>query len=260
MTNVTLESIGRSSLSVLVNDRLTDLPVIHGVSVYLDEKSEFYFLDDDANPLTLAFRIGIGAVPAMDPAMAEVCAELESSEVPMFRSQCRAEAGDTASLRVIKITFRCGTPAQSAAAGAASGDGAGVGGSTGSGSGSAAALEQSLEESGRAEVYSIYFEFNSDEIREESRQTLGEIAAILERRPEWRLSIEGHTDGIDSDEYNLDLSRRRAAAVSHALIVDYAVAGARLKHEGFGEARPVDTNETIEGRARNRRVELVRLP
>lgn len=263
-TPVDLEPVGRTTLPVLVNDRSAELPVIHARSEYFGEKSEFFFLDDDANPLTIMFRIGIDAIPPMDPALADTCAQLKSSGTPMFQNMCLDEAADSAVLRVIKITYRCDARAQpiggGSGAGGGGGEGLGLGDGGGSGgSGEATALEQSLEEDGRAEVYSIYFEFNSAAIKEESRETLDEIAAILGRRPDWRLSIEGHTDSIDSDEYNLDLSRRRAVAVQDALVAEYGVGPARLTTGGFGEARPVDTNETLEGRARNRRVELVRL-
>ena len=74
----------------------------------------------------------------------------------------------------------------------------------------------------------------------------------------WRIAIEGHTDNVGTDAYNQDLSTRRAAAVKSALVTDFTVAASRLTTAGFGEGRPRETNETIAGRARNRRVELVR--
>jgi outer membrane protein OmpA-like peptidoglycan-associated protein len=84
------------------------------------------------------------------------------------------------------------------------------------------------------------------------------IAEMLRRQPQWRLSIEGHTDNTGSDAHNQDLSTRRAAAVKTALVGEFAIAQERLTTAGFGARRPVETNETIAGRARNRRVELVR--
>lgn len=264
MTPVKLQPQGRTTIIVLLNDRPAELPVIHAGSEHYGERSEFFFLDDENNPLTLAFRIGIGAIKPMDPAMAETCKLLEEAGNNPYRNQCLPDGADASSLKVIKITHRC----DSRSPGSPSGSGDvpagdlpapdGSGASSGGGAGSA--LEQALAEEGRAEVYSIYFEFNSDEIREESEQTLAEIADILNRHADWRLAVEGHTDSIDSDEYNLDLSRRRAAAVKAALVDRYAIDGARLSTDGFGESRPVDTNDTIEGRARNRRVELARLP
>lgn len=121
-------------------------------------------------------------------------------------------------------------------------------------------LERALVDTWRADVYSIYFSFNSDEIREESEPTLKQIADLLSRHRDWRLSIVGHTDSIASDAYNLDLSRKRAAAVKSALVARHKVDTGRLTTGGAGEASPKDTNETLEGRARNRRVELVRMP
>ena len=86
---------------------------------------------------------------------------------------------------------------------------------------------------------------------------LSEIAGLLKRQT-WQIAIEGHTDNVGSDAYNHDLSTRRAAAVKDALVRDFGVAAGRLTTAGFGESRPRETNETIAGRARNRRVELVR--
>ena len=125
---------------------------------------------------------------------------------------------------------------------------------TGSGAGQ---LEQQLTEKRRAEVYSIYFSFNSDAIREESEPTLKDIAAVLTKHPDWTLSVEGHTDGVGGDQRNLDLSRRRAAAVKDALTKRYRIPANRLTTAGYGKSRPKDTNDTLEGRARNRREPLV---
>lgn len=259
---------GSTTLPVLVNDRRVDLEAVHAKTQGIDEESEFFFLADERNPLTLKFRTGIGGIRPMDPALAEACKGLAENGIGMFRSQCLPEGGDRATLQVIKITHRCGSPAEDSGGGSGSGAGAGsgIGLGTGSGSGSGAGngsgssspLEQELADGGRAEVYSIYFEFNSDRIREQSEPTLEEIASILRRHPDWKLSIEGHTDSISSDDYNLELSERRAAAVKGALVERYDIEGSRLDTLGFGESSPKDTNDTIEGRARNRRVELVR--
>ena len=107
-------------------------------------------------------------------------------------------------------------------------------------------------------VYDLYFDFNSETIREESEPTLREIAEVLRRNPDWQLSIEGHTDDVASDQYNLDLSARRAAAVKAALGSQFGIAGTRLTTAGFGESAPRIATTRVEGRARNRRVELVR--
>ena len=122
-----------------------------------------------------------------------------------------------------------------------------------------AALEQSLAQNGKADVYSVYFSFNSDIIRDESEPTLKEIAEVLRRHGDWKLRIAGHTDGIGGDEQNLDLSKRRAAAVTDALVKKYGIAASRLESTGFGKSQPRDTNDTLEGRAHNRRVELTKI-
>lgn len=119
-------------------------------------------------------------------------------------------------------------------------------------------IERALLEGGRVDVYDIFFDFNSDRMRQLSEPTLAEIADVLERHPDWTLGIEGHTDSVASDAYNLELSQRRAAAVKTALTERYRIDPARLSTAGFGESRPRERNDTLEGRARNRRVELVR--
>lgn len=89
---------------------------------------------------------------------------------------------------------------------------------------------------------------------------LREIAELLRRPTDWRLAIEGHTDSIATDRFNLELSARRAAAVKAALTSRHGIVEGRLSTSGAGESRPKARNDTPEGRARNRRVELVRLP
>jgi outer membrane protein OmpA-like peptidoglycan-associated protein len=115
-----------------------------------------------------------------------------------------------------------------------------------------------LAEIGRAEVYGIYFDFASATLKPESEPALREIADAMTKNPSWMVSIEGHTDNIGGDSYNLDLSRRRAAAVKEALSGSYRIAPNRLATTGFGAARPKEANDALAGRARNRRVELVR--
>ena len=119
-------------------------------------------------------------------------------------------------------------------------------------------LETKLARNRRAEVYGIYFDFAKATIRPESEAVLAEIADVLSKHPDWTLRLEGHTDNIGGAAANQSLSDRRTAATRQALIDRYHVAAARLTSQGFGASRPKDTNETIEGRARNRRVELVR--
>ena len=102
------------------------------------------------------------------------------------------------------------------------------------------------------------FDARSAVLRPESKKVLTEIAQAMRNHPDWKLSVEGHTDNIGGDASNLDLSKRRSAAVVNALATDYDIPVNRFTTTGCGASCPVDTNSTIEGRARNRRVELVR--
>jgi outer membrane protein OmpA-like peptidoglycan-associated protein len=120
------------------------------------------------------------------------------------------------------------------------------------------AMEETLSKTCRVEVPGIYFDFDRATLNPQSSRAMTTIAELLRRQPQWRLSIEGHTDNSGRDAYNQDLSVRRAAAVRAALVGDFAIAPARLTSAGFGATRPVETNDTIAGRAHNRRVELVR--
>ena len=113
---------------------------------------------------------------------------------------------------------------------------------------------------GRAEIPDIFFRSGSNEIRDESAGSLLIIAEVLERHPDWKLSVEGHTDSLLADDFNQKLSERRAAAVKQALVTRHGIVAARLMTQGFGEMRPRAPNDTLAGRARNRRVELVRVP
>jgi outer membrane protein OmpA-like peptidoglycan-associated protein len=119
------------------------------------------------------------------------------------------------------------------------------------------AVEAGLAKDCRVEVPGIYFDFNRATINAQSKPALLSIADLLKRHA-WNVAIEGHTDNVGTDAYNDDLSTRRAGAVKDALTRDYAIAASRLSSAGFGEKRPRETNDTIAGRARNRRVELVR--
>jgi len=119
-------------------------------------------------------------------------------------------------------------------------------------------LAEQLEKTGRAKVYDLYFDFASSTLRPESDKVLSEIAKVMHDHPDWKLSVEGHTDNIGGEKSNFELSKHRAAAVVDALAANYGLDSNHFTATGFGASRPVDTNDTLEGRARNRRVELVR--
>ena len=102
----------------------------------------------------------------------------------------------------------------------------------------------------------ILFDFDKATLKRDVEFNLVKIATILNQFAEMKILIEGHTDAIGSDEYNLGLSQRRAQAVNDFLVSQDVVA-ARLSAEGYGEGRPVADNGTEEGRQKNRRVDLV---
>jgi outer membrane protein OmpA-like peptidoglycan-associated protein len=158
--------------------------------------------------------------------------------------------GGSDTLQLVKISY----PAQPAASPATESPAA----QTASGASGGQQIEQELKQTGQAEVYGIYFDFASDKIKPESEPVLREIADALTHNPAWKLRVEGHTDNIGGDQYNLDLSQRRAEAVKLALATRYHIAADRLTPQGFGATRPKEPNDTLAGRARNRRVELVR--
>jgi outer membrane protein OmpA-like peptidoglycan-associated protein len=118
-------------------------------------------------------------------------------------------------------------------------------------------LESELSAERRAVIYGIYFDFNSATIKPASNALLDTIASVMNSHPEWVLNVEGHTDNIGGDARNQDLSARRAAAVRTALVAR-GISEKRLTTAGHGAASPRDTNATLAGRARNRRVELTR--
>ena len=117
-------------------------------------------------------------------------------------------------------------------------------------------LKSSSPKRKRAITYGIYFDFDKDTIKPESEPVLKQIVQAMTDNPDWKLTVNGHTDNIGGDAYNLDLSKRRAAAVKQALVTRYHIAPDRLSTNGYGASSPIDTNDTLEGRARNRRVEL----
>jgi len=119
-------------------------------------------------------------------------------------------------------------------------------------------VEKHLATDKHTDVYGIYFNFASDELRSESEPVLHEIADALKVHPDWTLIINGHTDNVGGDALNLDLSRRRATAVRQALVERYKIEDSRLTTNGFGASQPKESNDSDRGRALNRRVELVR--
>ncbi len=107
----------------------------------------------------------------------------------------------------------------------------------------------------------VNFEFDSDKVQAQGHAQVLEIANALKSSSlaDQRVMIEGHTDNVGNDGYNLDLSYRRAITVMRALSEQYDVDSSRLQVKGFGESQPVASNDSDDGRALNRRVTLVNL-
>jgi OmpA-OmpF porin, OOP family len=119
-------------------------------------------------------------------------------------------------------------------------------------------MASDLEQTGKVRVYGINFDTDSDQIRDESHTTLDQIVAMLKAKPDWKLTVEGHTDATSTPEHNQQLSERRAGSVK-AYLVGAGIDASRLSTAGYGATRPVASNDTALGRAQNRRVELVKM-
>jgi outer membrane protein OmpA-like peptidoglycan-associated protein len=123
----------------------------------------------------------------------------------------------------------------------------------------AAAMAGRLTDTGSVAVYGIYFDTAKSELKPESDAALGEIAKLLKEHPALKVFIVGHTDMMGDPATNMRLSQARAQSIVNALVARNAVAGSRLTPFGAGSYAPVATNKTEEGRAKNRRVELVEI-
>src|SRR5271165_5578973 len=120
------------------------------------------------------------------------------------------------------------------------------------------AMEQALQTKESFDLYGLHFDSDKATIQPESKSLLDDIATALKNFPDWHLRIVGHTDSTGDPEHNVHLSLDRALAIEAAL-VERGVDHQRLVTAGLGESRPVTSNATPEGRALNRRVELVRV-
>ena len=121
----------------------------------------------------------------------------------------------------------------------------------------AAAMGSDIKTTGHVSIYGIYFDTGKAEVKSESQAALKEIAKLLASDPGLKLYVVGHTDSVGRLETNMKLSQARAEAVVQALTKNHGVAATRLKAQGAGQIAPVSSNRTEEGRAKNRRVELV---
>lgn len=116
-------------------------------------------------------------------------------------------------------------------------------------------LDQETQQILAVALEGIQFETAKDVLKSESYPILDRVVAIMEKHPEYNMAIEGHTDSSGDDAMNLDLSKRRAKRAMDYLI-SKGISANRLSSEGFGETQPVGSNDTKEGRAKNRRVEF----
>ncbi len=122
-----------------------------------------------------------------------------------------------------------------------------------------AEMKSALDAEGRVQLHGILFDLDRATLQPESTRQLQDVVTLMKDQPGLKLEVQGHTDDQGEDDYNLDLSQRRAETVVSYLGL-FGVDTGRLVSKGFGESQPVMANTTEEGRAKNRRVELVKMP
>jgi OOP family OmpA-OmpF porin len=103
----------------------------------------------------------------------------------------------------------------------------------------------------------VNFDFDKATLRDADIAELQKAVDFVKRYPGYKISIEGHTDGMGTERYNQRLSERRAAAVKEHLLKHGVADGARIKSAGYGKSRPIADNSTEQGRFENRRVEIL---
>lgn len=122
---------------------------------------------------------------------------------------------------------------------------------------SASELGKALGSTGKVAVYGILFDTNKSDIKPASQDSLVQIGALMKQNPALKLHVVGHTDNVGAFDANLGLSKRRAEAVTAALVKDFSVGRERLTANGVASLAPVQSNAEEAGRTKNRRVELV---
>lgn len=118
-------------------------------------------------------------------------------------------------------------------------------------------IKKQLDEKGHVAIYGILFDIDKSSLKPESEKDLQEIVKLMRNYPGLKIEIQGHTDNQGSADYNHDLSKRRAQTVKTYLVAN-GIDDSRLAAKGYGFSQPVASNDTKEGRAKNRRVELVK--
>ncbi len=124
--------------------------------------------------------------------------------------------------------------------------------------GTGADIDASLSKKSRVTLNDLHFETGKADITPDSEATLNTVLTSLKNNPDWKIRVEGFTDNVGSQEANEKLSADRAEAVA-SWLADHGIDRSRLSSKGYGEARPIASNASEKGRAKNRRVELVRL-
>jgi outer membrane protein OmpA-like peptidoglycan-associated protein len=251
----TLEPVGEGDVAfpILLNGVRVEVPALRARGRLGARPWEFWFLDHPVQPLTLkAVQGAEGTADASRPEWSRQIVRIDVlAQVALLDVEVGPGAGGPGS-----VPPGSGDGAGAGAGGlGAGGLGAGQGAGLGAG---ARGLESRLADACRVQVPGIYFEFDSDVLNPASVPWVRAVADLLRRHPDWTVTIEGHTDSIGSARYNQDLSGRRAGSLKRSLVGEHGIAAARLATQGFGPDRPLETNRTVEGRARNRRVELVR--
>jgi OmpA-OmpF porin, OOP family len=122
----------------------------------------------------------------------------------------------------------------------------------------AEAMGSDINSTGHVAVYGIFFDSGKTEIKPESDAAIEQISKLLLNNPALKVCVVGHTDNVGTIEANMKLSKDRADAVVNSLVTKYAIPAARLKAFGVASLSPVASNDSEEGRAKNRRVELVK--
>ncbi|MDP2424189.1 MAG: OmpA family protein [Bacteroidales bacterium] len=120
-------------------------------------------------------------------------------------------------------------------------------------------MRNQLITEGKLVSYGIYFDVNSHKLKPESTATIKEIAQVLKDNPTVRINIVGHTDSDGGDAFNLDLSKRRAESVKNELIKVYGIDATRIETDGKGESQPLAPDDNALNKAKNRRVEFIKL-
>lgn len=119
-------------------------------------------------------------------------------------------------------------------------------------------FQTGLNTTGHVEVPGIYFDTGKSVLKPESDAAVAEVAKLLQADPALKVYVVGHTDNVASLALNMSLSKARADAVVQALVTKHGIAAARLIGQGVGPLCPVASNDAEDGRAKNRRVELVK--